>query len=88
MLEQEAVTEECISERRLWTAVIVMAVEDWRNGTLKARRAAQSFLFEDKSDFHDVCGCAGLDPDTLRARLVKIGKKVQMEGPYVHSMAA
>ena len=32
MMEQEGVTEDCISERRLWTAVVVTAVEDWRNG--------------------------------------------------------
>lgn len=87
-LEQEAVTEECISERRLWTAVIVTAVEDWRNGTLRARRAAQSFLFEDESDFQSVCESAGLNPDSLRSRLVKIGKKVEMTGPYLHPIAA
>lgn len=51
MMEQENVTEDCISERRLWTAVVVMAVEDWRNGSLRARREAQSFLFEDMGIF-------------------------------------
>jgi hypothetical protein len=51
MMEQEGVTEDCISERRLWTAVVVTAVEDWRNGSLRARREAQSFLFEDNTDF-------------------------------------
>jgi hypothetical protein len=49
----------------LWTAVIVMAVEDWRNGSLRARREAQSFLFEDNADFQAVCASAGLDPATL-----------------------
>jgi hypothetical protein len=42
---QNNVTEELISERRLWTAVLVNAVEDWRGGTLRARREAQEFLF-------------------------------------------
>ena len=51
IVEQEGVTEDCISERRLWTAVIVMAVEDWRSGSLRARREAQLFLFEDNEDF-------------------------------------
>jgi hypothetical protein len=41
-----AVTEELISERRLLTAVIVNAVEDWRSGSLRARREAQDFLFD------------------------------------------
>jgi hypothetical protein len=85
---QEGVTEECISERRLWTAVIAMAVQDWRNGTLRARREAQTFLFENQTDFSSVCESAGLEPDTLRNRLVKIGKKIEMEGAYTHTMAA
>lgn len=86
--EQEAATEDCISERRLWTAVIAMAVQDWRNGTLRARREAQTFLFEDQSDFSSVCASAGLEPVTLRSRLAKIGKKIEMKGAYTPSMAA
>jgi len=84
----ESVTEECISERRLWTAVIVMAVEDWRSGTLRARREAQKFIFEEKSNFQVVCESAGLDPATMRSRLLKIGKMVEMRGPYLHPIAA
>jgi len=53
-----------------------------------ARREAQLFLFEDNEDFQAVCGSAGLDPATLRARLLKIGKRVHMQGPYLQSMAA
>jgi hypothetical protein len=88
IVELEGVTEDCISERRLWTAVVVMAVEDWRNGSLRARREAQSFLFEDNADFQAVCASAGLDPASLRARLLKIGQRVHMHGPYLQSMAA
>src|ERR1700756_503383 len=88
IVEHEGVTEDCISERRLWTAVVVMAVEDWRNGSLRARREAQSFLFEDNADFQAVCASAGLDPATLRARLLKIGQRVHMHGPYLQRMAA
>jgi|SRR5271154_1208712 len=88
ILEHEGVTEDSVSERRLWTAVIVMAVEDWRKGSLRARREAQSFLFEDNADFHDVCASAGLDAATLRARLLKIGQRVHMHGPYLHPIAA
>jgi hypothetical protein len=42
----DIVTEELISARRLWLAVILNAVEDGRNGTLRACREAQEFLFE------------------------------------------
>ncbi|MGH9747014.1 MAG: hypothetical protein ACRD59_13010 [Candidatus Acidiferrales bacterium] len=86
--EQEGITEQSISERRLWTAVIVNAVEDWQSGTLRARREAQQFLLEDSQDFPAVCANAGLDPATLRARLLKIGKRVAMQGPYQLPVAA
>src|ERR1700720_3042581 len=84
----ENVTEDCISERRLWTAVVAMAVEDWRNGSLRARREAQSFLLDDNGDFQAVCADAGLDPAPLRAPLLKIGQRVHMPGPYLHPIAA
>ena len=79
---QEAVTEELIGERRLWTAVVVMAVEDWRNGSLRARREAQRFLFDNDKDFLAVCASAGLDPGTLRAKLLKIGHRVEMANSW------
>lgn len=85
---QNTVTEELISERRLWTAVIVMAVEDWRAGTLRARRAAQQFLFENDADFSQVCAGAGLDPESFRAKLLKIGRRIEMQGPLAHPLAA
>ncbi len=79
---QEAVTEELIGERRLWTAVVVMAVEDWRNGSLRARREAQRFLFDDDKDFMAVCASAGIDPSSLRAKLLKIGHRVEMQNSW------
>ena len=81
-------TEEAISERRLWTAVIVKAVEDWRTGTLRARREAQKFLFEDDNDFNDVCASAGLEPGNLRSKLLKIGQRIEMHGPWSQRIAA
>jgi len=83
-----AVTEECIAERRLWVAVLMIAVEDWRSGTLRARREAQRFIFEDNKNFYDVCACAGMDPSSLRSKLLKIGRRIAMEGPLMAPMAA
>lgn len=77
-----------MAERRLWTAVLMMAVEDWRDGSLRAKRAAQQFLFEDDRDFEEVCAGAGLDPATLRSKLSKIGKRVAMHGPMSNAIAA
>jgi hypothetical protein len=83
-----AVTEEVISERRLWTAVLVNAVSDWRTGTLRVQREAQSFLFDDDQDFPTVCSAAGLDWSDFRMRLARVGRKVQMEGPLNMPIAA
>jgi hypothetical protein len=80
---QNNVTEELISARRLWTAVLVNAVEDWRRGTLRARREAQEFLFESDADFEMVCAGAGLDAGDFRARLLKIGHRIEMDGPLL-----
>ena len=85
---QGLITEEAVLERRLWTAVIVKAVEDWQTGTLRSRREAQKFLFEDHSDFSEVCGLAGLDPNSLRTKLLKIGRRIEMNGPWQNPLAA
>lgn len=82
------VSEDFIGERRLWTAVLVQAVEDWRNGTLRARREAQEFLFEGGADFERVCAGAGIDPASLSARLLKIGMKISTQGPLPRALAA
>jgi len=76
------VTEELISARRWWAAVLLNAVEDWRNGTLRARREAQEFLFDSKEDFAMVCTAAGLDSGDFRVRLLKIGRCVEMRTPF------
>jgi hypothetical protein len=87
-ISQSDVTEECIAERHLWTAVVTRALEDWRAGTLRERRAAQKFLFDEANDFDRVCASAGLDPASLRSQLSKIGRRINMEGPWSSSMAA
>ena len=77
------------AERRLWLAVVMQAVVDWRNGTLKSRRLAQQFLFGKADDFEIVCTNAGLDANHLRSKLLKIGKTVSTDGPLAErSLAA
>ena len=78
--QENQVTEDLIGENRLWTAVIVNAVQDWRYGTLRARREAQTFLFDDHADFENVCSRAGLDAESFRGKLLKIGRRIEMEG--------
>jgi hypothetical protein len=71
----DSVTEEFIPDRRLWTAVLLRAIEDWRKGTLRARREAHTFLFLDDADFELVCSSAGLDWTSIRARLLKFAPR-------------
>lgn len=85
---ENSITEGAMSERRLWLAVLVTAVEDWRRGTLRAKRAAQKFLFEDDSDFMEVCAGAGIDPSSFRSKLTKIGRQIEMTGPWSSPLAA
>jgi hypothetical protein len=60
-LDQSTTTEESISERRLWTAELVNAVGDWRNGTSRAKRETQKFFFESAADREMVCAGEGLN---------------------------
>lgn len=87
MSQENQVTEDLIGENRLWTAVIVNAVDDWRYGTLRARREAQTFLFEDHADFENVCSRAGLDAESFRGKLLKIGRRIEMEGAVTPGQA-
>jgi hypothetical protein len=68
--------------------VVANAVEEWKSGSLKSRRAAQHFLFESDGDFNHVCACAGLDASNLRSKLLKIGRKIDMHGPLTRPLAA
>lgn len=88
MVGSESITEDFIAERRLWMAVVANAVEEWKSGSLKSRRAAQHFLFESDADFNHVCAYAGLDASNLQSKLLKIGKKIEMQGPLTASFAA
>lgn len=67
---------------------MVKAVEDWRFGTMRRRREAQEFLFENEKDFSAVCANAGMDPASLRSKLLKIGKKLDPHVRFVYPLAA
>ncbi len=64
--------EGLIAERRLWAAVLLLAVEEWRSNNMRAHREAELFLFESGADFETVCYGAGLDPSTLRSKLRRL----------------
>lgn len=88
LMKQVEETPEVVAERRLWTAVIVHAVQDWLSGTLRDKREAQKFLFEDSEDFQQVCAGAGLDPSSFRSKLLRVGRRVDMQTPLIGALAA
>jgi hypothetical protein len=61
-----------IGEQRLWTAVLLQAVEDWRGDRIRSKREAEQFLFEDHKDFETVCAGAGIDPSSFRSRMRRL----------------
>lgn len=87
-VSQDLTTEDLIAARRMWLAVVMQAIQDWRGGTLRARREAQHFLFEEQRAFDTVCANAGLDPENLRSRLRKIGQMVNVQGAWARPVAA
>jgi hypothetical protein len=63
--------EEPVSEQKIWVAVLLQAVDDWRSTNLKLRRDAEQFLFREKNDFDVVCAGAGIESSSFRSRLVR-----------------
>jgi hypothetical protein len=60
------------SERRIWTAVLLQALEDWRYGNLRRQREAEKFFFDSQEDFTAVCRRAGLEPSSVLAKLQRM----------------
>lgn len=61
--------QENLSDRRLWTAVLLQALEDWKSGNMRLKRAAENFFFQGGDDFARVCWGAGLAPEGVLSRL-------------------
>jgi hypothetical protein len=60
------------SERRLWAAVLLQALEDWGSTNCRHRAEAEDFFFKNPEDFARVCRGAGLAPSGVLARLEKM----------------
>lgn len=63
---------EQVSERSLWTAVLLQAIEDWRSGNIRRQTEAERFFFKSEKDFATVCRGAGLEPSSVLAKLQKM----------------
>lgn len=74
MYEMSESNCEVFAEQRIWAAVIARTVEEWVSGPKRSQLEADSYLFGDETDFPAVCRSAGLDPQTLRRKLIKLKK--------------
>jgi hypothetical protein len=59
-------------EQRLWIAVLLQAVLDWRSNNMRARREAETFLFRSPEDLEGVCHRAGFDPGAFQSKLRRL----------------
>ena len=61
-----------ISERRLWSAVFLQALEDWQGDSIRRRKEADKFFFGSEKDFATVCRGAGYEPSCVLAKLQRM----------------
>lgn len=72
---------DALSEKRLWQAVLLATIQDWICGPLRRKRQAEEYLFQDQKDFQTVCKSAGMDPDQLRAKLLRLRMRLITDPP-------
>jgi hypothetical protein len=67
-----ATKPELISATGLWRGVIARAIQDWLSKSLRPKRDAERYLFENSADLSLVCASAGIDILRLRTSLNKV----------------
>ena len=67
-----ATKQDVTMDSLLWRAVIATAIQDWLSGSLRLKREAERYLFENSRDLSLVCESAGMDIARLRTRLNKV----------------
>lgn len=61
-----------VVERRLWSAVLLQAVQDLRFGNFRQREAAEKFFLESSADLETVCRGAGFEPSYVLRKIEKM----------------
>jgi len=69
---------ELATETALWRGVIARTIQDWLGASLRPKRDAERYLFENSVDLSLVCASAGINVEQLRKRLNMVrGRTVQ-----------
>jgi hypothetical protein len=62
----------------LWRGVIARAIQDWLSKSLRPKREAERYLFENSADLSLVCSSAGITVLKLRTCLNKVrGRRLE-----------
>jgi hypothetical protein len=69
------------ADRRLWTAVLLQALEDWKSNNRRRQSEAERFLFHSEKDFQTVCKAAGLEPSYVFGKVQKMKKTMEPAKP-------
>jgi hypothetical protein len=80
--------DEQVSQRGLWCAVLLQAIEDWRSPNAKRRAEAEKFFFNSPKDFERVCRGAGLEVTSVIAKLQKMKSTMPQPWRPLHQQAA
>jgi hypothetical protein len=67
-----ATSQNATTETLFWRAVLAHAVQDWLSKSLRVKREAERYLFQDNEDLSTVCASAGINVDYLRKHLNRI----------------
>jgi hypothetical protein len=65
------------TEKHLWRVVIARTIQDWLSNSLRDKRDAEQYLFQNSADLSLVCESAGINVERMRKCLNKVrGRKV------------
>lgn len=70
--------------RRLWSAVLLQALEDWQSASLGRHAEAEKFLFQNKKDLASVCQSAGLEFSSVASRLERMKRNFEKLPRFAH----
>ncbi len=68
----QATEQEKMMGTALWRGVIARAIQDWLSKSLRPKREAERYLFENSADLSLVCASAEIDILKLRTGLNKV----------------
>jgi hypothetical protein len=67
-----ATKPELMTATALWRGVVARAIQDWLSKSLRPKREAERYLFENSTDLSLVCASAGINVLRLRTCLNKV----------------